>query len=42
MYKWGHTFLELNREMLETYAGAKDSTEVVEIQKQFITNMEIE
>jgi len=42
MYKWGHTFLELNREMLETYAGAKDSTEVVEMQKQFITNMEIE
>jgi pre-rRNA-processing protein TSR3 len=42
MYKWGHTFLELNREMLETYAGAKDSADVVELQKQFITNMEIE
>ena len=42
MYKWGHTFLELNREMLETYAGAKDSADVVELQKQFIANMEIE
>jgi pre-rRNA-processing protein TSR3 len=42
MYKWGHTFLELNREMLETYAGAKDSADVVELQSQFITNMEIE
>lgn len=42
MYKWGHTFLELNREMLETYAGAKDSADVVELQKQFITNRERE
>ena len=42
MYKWGHTFLELNREMLETYAGAKISADVVELQKQFIANMEIE
>jgi pre-rRNA-processing protein TSR3 len=38
MYKWGHTFLELNHEMLEIYASAKDSAEVVELQKQFITN----
>ncbi len=42
MYKWGHTFLELNREILETYAGAKDSADVVELQKQFITNRERE
>jgi pre-rRNA-processing protein TSR3 len=38
MYKWGHTFLELNQEKLEIYASAKDSAEVVELQKQFITN----
>jgi pre-rRNA-processing protein TSR3 len=38
MYKWGHTFLELNREMLEIYSRAKDSADVVELQKQFITN----
>jgi len=38
MYKWGHTFLELNHEKLESYASAKDSAEVVELQKQFITN----
>lgn len=42
MYKWGHTFLELNREILETYAGAKDSADVVELQKQFIPNRERE
>jgi len=42
MYKWGRTFLELNRELLETYSSAKDSTEVVELQKQFIMNMDAE
>ena len=38
MYKWGHTFLELNYEMLGSYANAKDSTDVVEMQKQFMTD----
>jgi len=38
MYKWGHTFLELNHAMLESYASAKDSADVVEVQKQFMTN----
>lgn len=38
MYKWGHTFLELNYEMLGSYANAKDSADVVKIQKQFITD----
>jgi pre-rRNA-processing protein TSR3 len=38
MYKWGHTFLELNHEMLESYASAKDSADVVEVQKQFMMN----
>lgn len=37
MYKWGHTFLELNQEMLESYAIAKDSAEVVELQRHFMT-----
>lgn len=37
IFKWGHTFTELNRELLETYAKAKDSTEVVEMQKAFIS-----
>jgi pre-rRNA-processing protein TSR3 len=36
MYKWGHTFLELNQEMLEGYAIAKDSAEVVELQRHFM------
>jgi pre-rRNA-processing protein TSR3 len=33
---WGIRFLEVNREPLELYAGAKDSTEVVKIQSLFI------
>ena len=29
IFIWGHTFFELNAELLEAYASAKDSTEVV-------------
>lgn len=36
IFKWGHTFIELNKEKLEKYAMAKNSSEVVEIQKSFI------
>jgi pre-rRNA-processing protein TSR3 len=35
-FSWGHTFLELNREPLEEYAAAKDSTEVVAIQAEYL------
>lgn len=36
IFKWGHTFLEMNKERLESYANAKDSMAVIELQKQFI------
>ena len=35
IFKWGHTFLDLNREMLENYASARDSTEIIEMQRSF-------
>lgn len=35
-FKWGPTFLELNHEPLEEYAKAKDSLEVIEIQKKYM------
>lgn len=35
-FKWGNTFLELNREPLERYSEAKDSTEVVRIQADYL------
>ena len=36
IFKWGPNFIELNRELLDAYARAKNSTEVVELQKGFI------
>jgi pre-rRNA-processing protein TSR3 len=36
VFKWGHTFLEINSGRLEVYASAKDSTEVVELQKRLM------
>ena len=38
IFKWGHTFLELNQEILESYAKVKDSTEIIELQARFIGN----
>jgi pre-rRNA-processing protein TSR3 len=32
IFVWGHTFLELNEELLEKYATAKDSADVVRMQ----------
>lgn len=38
IFKWGHTFLEINHERLEIYAKAKDSGEVVEAQERFFSD----
>jgi pre-rRNA-processing protein TSR3 len=35
-FKWGPVFLELNQEPLERYSEAKDSTEVVKIQSDYL------
>jgi len=35
-FKWGNEFLRLNEEMLLAYSKAKDSSEVVEMQKRFM------
>jgi len=35
-FKWGHTFIELNFELLEAYSNAKSSAEVVSIQNEFL------
>lgn len=40
IFKWGHTFLELNMERLDGYANADNSSEVVELQKHFMENTE--
>ena len=36
VFKWGHTFFEVNHWRLEGYASAKDSTEVVELQNRLM------
>jgi len=41
IFKWGHTFLELNEKRLEAYANARSSGEVVEIQKSFFTDEQV-
>ena len=33
IFTWGHTFFELNRNFLDQYATAKDSVEIVQMQK---------
>jgi len=35
IFVWGHTFLELNKALLENYAAAQDSTEIIEMQRGF-------
>jgi len=39
IFKWGHTFIELNKERLENYAKAKDSTEIIKLQARLIEDM---
>lgn len=36
-FSWGHVFLELNREPLQEYAAAVDSSEVVKIQMEYLS-----
>ena len=33
IFTWGHTFLELNKALLENYAFAQNSTEIIEMQR---------
>ena len=38
IFTWGHTFLELNQAMLENYAKALDSTEIIKMQNNLNRN----
>ena len=42
IFKWGHTFLEINHERLEAYANAKDSTEVVALQNCLMSGEKVQ
>ena len=36
-FKWGHTFLELNHDLLEAYSEADTSAEVVKVQNEVLS-----
>ncbi|KAI5669954.1 hypothetical protein M9H77_19807 [Catharanthus roseus] len=36
-FKWGHAFLTLNRELLEAYAGCKNSAEIISVQNDWLS-----
>jgi pre-rRNA-processing protein TSR3 len=38
VFKWGPTFLKLNREWLDAYAECKTSTEVVSVQREIMAS----
>ena len=38
IFKWGHSFLRLNRFFLETYSKAEDSGEILLFQSEFMIN----
>lgn len=38
-FKWGKTFLSLNKELLESYAQAESSSEIIEIQESYIRSV---
>ena len=39
-FKWGHTFLELNHDLLEAYSEADTSKDVVRVQNEFLESKE--
>jgi len=39
IFKWGSNFLKLNYQLLENYAGAKDSREILDTQNMFMRKL---
>jgi len=35
-FRWGHTFLELNEEPLRRYADCEDSSDVIDVQSEYL------
>ena len=40
-FKWGHTFVELNSEILNDYRNALNAAEIVEIEKEYFPHLTI-
>lgn len=41
-FKWGHAFIQLNQHRLDSYAKCKDSAEIIQIQKAFMSELGFE
>ncbi|XP_055545885.1 18S rRNA aminocarboxypropyltransferase [Wyeomyia smithii] len=41
-FSWGHSFLTLNQELLDSYAGCKNSKEILEVQHKYLEKAEAE
>uniref|UniRef100_A0A182WHD0 18S rRNA aminocarboxypropyltransferase n=1 Tax=Anopheles minimus TaxID=112268 RepID=A0A182WHD0_9DIPT len=37
-FSWGHSFVELNQELLDAYASCANSKEILEVQQQYLAN----
>lgn len=42
IFPWGHTFFDLNQMLLDNYAAAKDSAEIVEMQTRLLKGKKCE
>ncbi|HYA82615.1 MAG TPA: DUF367 family protein [Candidatus Bathyarchaeia archaeon] len=40
-FKWGHTFIELNSEILNDYSNAQNATEILEIENEYFPHLTI-
>lgn len=41
-FSWGHSFLELNNELLEKYSSCTSSKEILEAQDEYLRNAQAE
>lgn len=41
-FSWGHSFVELNQELLDAYAACKNSAEILEAQNKYLEKAEAE
>ena len=39
-FKWGHTFFELNREILDEYAACRNDVDVILAERRYLDELE--
>src|SRR6478752_7666418 len=38
-FKWGHTFIDLNHNILEDYSHVKEQEKIIQIEKEYFPNL---